>query len=120
MSGSATSYSRSGVSDWIAQRLSAIVLAVYFIVMVIVWLGHPSYASWHELMVATPMRIFSLLALLALAVHAWVGMWTVLTDYVTVRQMGPLANVMRGALEVVFALALFVAVVWGIQILWGW
>jgi hypothetical protein len=31
---SATSFSRSGVSDWIAQRVSAVILAVYFVVIV--------------------------------------------------------------------------------------
>ncbi len=119
MSGSATSYSRSGLADWIVQRLSAVILAAYFLVMVAIWLGHPDYANWHGVMMATPMRIFSLLALFALAAHAWIGMWTVLTDYVTARHMGPLADVMRWFLEVLFALALFVEVVWGIQILWG-
>ena len=31
---SATSFSRSGTSDWIAQRVSAVILAVYFVVIV--------------------------------------------------------------------------------------
>jgi succinate dehydrogenase / fumarate reductase membrane anchor subunit len=31
---SATSFSRSGVSDWILQRVSAVILAVYFVVIV--------------------------------------------------------------------------------------
>jgi succinate dehydrogenase / fumarate reductase membrane anchor subunit len=31
---SATSFSRSGVSDWILQRVSAVILAVYFVVII--------------------------------------------------------------------------------------
>ena len=30
---SATSFSRSGMSDWIVQRVSAVILAVYFVVV---------------------------------------------------------------------------------------
>ena len=121
MRSSATSFSRSGLSDWILQRVSAVVLALYFVFLV-GWLlthGGATYAQWHELMTATPMRIFSLLALLSLAAHCWIGLWTVVTDYVTTRQMGPLANFMRLIAEIGFGIMIFVYVVWGIQILWG-
>jgi succinate dehydrogenase / fumarate reductase membrane anchor subunit len=43
-------------------------------------------------MTCTVMRIFSYWLLLSLAAHAWIGMWTVFTDYLTVRQMGASAN----------------------------
>ncbi|NNM50911.1 MAG: succinate dehydrogenase, hydrophobic membrane anchor protein [Pseudomonadales bacterium] len=119
MRNSATSFSRSGLSDWIVQRVSAVILAVYFVVMVVIWAGHPSYACWHGLMMAPAMKILSLLSLLALASHAWVGLWTVLTDYVTTRHMGPRAVGVRLVLELAFALVIFVYLVWGIQILWG-
>jgi hypothetical protein len=32
---------------------------------------------------------------LSLAAHAWIGMWGVLTDYLTERLMGPKGNVLR-------------------------
>ncbi len=119
MRNSATSFSRSGLSDWIVQRVSAVILGVYTVLMVVVWLGHPTFACWHAFMSSTSMRIATLLALLALAGHAWIGIWTVLTDYVTVRHMGPKAVPVRLSLEVLTVLALFVYLVWGIQIMWG-
>ncbi len=121
MRSSATSFSRSGLSDWILQRVSAVILALYFVVIV-GWLlttADVTYAAWHGMMTSTGMRIFSLLALLSLAAHSWVGLWTVVTDYVTTRQMGPLANFMRLIAEIGFGILIFVFVVWGIQILWG-
>lgn len=121
MRSSATSFSRSGLSDWILQRVSAVILALYFVVIV-GWLlttTDVTYAAWHGMMTSTGMRIFSLLALLSLAAHSWVGLWTVVTDYVTTRQMGPLANFMRLIAEIGFGILIFVFVVWGIQILWG-
>ena len=127
MKKNATSLSRSGLSDWLIQRVSAYILGVYFVFILAYLLCHGSlvgqgnldYAAWHGLMTHPAMRIFSLLALLSLAAHAWIGMWMVFTDYVTERQMGPKANALRLALQVGMILVNLVYVVWGIQILWG-
>ncbi|MDI1300450.1 MAG: succinate dehydrogenase, hydrophobic membrane anchor protein [bacterium] len=121
MRNSATSFSRSGVSDWLVQRVSAYILAAYFFVIVgfLICQHDAGYAQWYAFMTSTAMRIFTLLALLALAGHAWVGMWTVLTDYITERQLGPKATFLRLLLQVGMAIFIFVYVVWGIQILWG-
>lgn len=121
MRNSATSFSRSGLSDWLVQRVSAYILAAYFFVIVgfLICQHDAGYTGWYAFMTCTAMRIFSLLALLALAGHAWIGMWTVLTDYITERQMGPKANVLRLLFQVGMAIFIFVYVVWGIQILWG-
>lgn len=118
---SATSFSRSGVSDWILQRVSAVILAVYFVVIVgwLIFAGEVTYTAWHDFMTTTFMRIFSLLAIVALAAHAWIGMWTVFTDYLTVRQMGAKASFIRLFAQIGMALVIFVYVVWGIMILWG-
>ena len=65
------------------------------------------------------MRIFSLLALLSLAMHAWVGLWAVFTDYLTERLLGRLGNVLRFIAQAVTGIIMFTYVVWGIQIVWG-
>lgn len=80
-----TNFSRSGLYDWMAQRVSAVVLAAYVIFLLGYLIAHPniSYADWHGLFSQGWMRIFSLLTLVALSVHAWVGMWTISTDYLT-------------------------------------
>ncbi len=119
---SATSFSRSGLSDWIVQRVSAVILAVYFVVVLgfIVCQGSAmTYELWSGFMLSTAMRIFTLLSILALAAHAWIGIWTVLTDYITTTQMGNKAVFLRLLLQVAMALVIFVFVVWGVQILWG-
>jgi succinate dehydrogenase / fumarate reductase membrane anchor subunit len=121
MRNNATSYSRSGLSDWLVQRASAYILAAYFFVILsfLICQHGTNYSDWHGFMTWVPMRIFSLLAVLALAGHAWVGIWTVLTDYITERQMGAKATILRLVLQLGMALSIFVYVVWGIQILWG-
>jgi succinate dehydrogenase / fumarate reductase membrane anchor subunit len=114
-----TSFSRNGLSDWLVQRVSAFVLLAYFGFLAWVLLSGVDYASWSALYQATWMRIFSLLALLSLAGHAWVGMWSVLTDYLTERTIGPVGNVLRIGAQLLCILLLFILVVWGIQILWA-
>ena len=72
-----TSMGRSGLYDWLFQRVSGVVLLAYAICVVFVVMGEPSYEEWSALYSQTWMRIFSLLALLSLAMHAWVGLWAV-------------------------------------------
>ena len=115
-----TSMGRSGLSDWLMQRVTAVILLAYFVYIGSVLLGGVDYASWKELHSHTCMRVFSLLAILSLAVHAWIGLWVVFSDYLTERLMGTTGNVLRFLAQVVCALTLFTYVVWGIQILWGY
>ena len=109
-----TSFGRSGLSDWLIQRVSAVILALYTLFIVLYLLFNPGldYATWSGLFAQTWMRIFSLLALLSIAAHAWVGLWTVTTDYLK-------STGVRVGAQIVIILAIFVFLVWGIQVLWG-
>lgn len=116
---SSASMGRSGLYDWMVQRGTAIVLTVYSLYLGYVLASGVDYASWSELHSQTWMRIFSLLALLSLAVHAWIGLWCVFTDYLTERLMGQTGNVLRFVVQCICGITTFTYVVWGIQILWG-
>jgi succinate dehydrogenase / fumarate reductase membrane anchor subunit len=110
-----TNFSRSGLYDWMAQRVSAVVLAVYTLFLLGYVVANPNmdYAQWGG------MRVFSLLALVALCAHAWVGMWTVTTDYLTRMTFGKWAGAVRFLVQALCGVLMFVLFVWGIQILWG-
>ena len=111
---SVTSWSRHGLRDFILQRISAIVLAAYIIFLVLYFAMHTGlqYNDWQALYACTWMRIFSVLALFSLIVHAWIGVWTISTDYLK-------CTVLRGAFQALVALVLFVSLIWGIIILWS-
>jgi succinate dehydrogenase / fumarate reductase, membrane anchor subunit len=117
----ATSFGRSGVSDWLIQRFSAIILAAYTFFIVGYLLTHPGldYLTWKGLFSHLWVKVFSLLALLSLVAHSWIGLWAVITDYITTRVMGPKALTVRILILAVFALVTLTYTVWGIQILWG-
>ncbi len=109
-----TNLGRSGLSDWMIQRVSAVILAFYALFIVLYLLFNPGldYAAWSGLFSQTWMRIFSLLAFVSLAAHAWIGLWTVTTDY-----LKPTA--IRVGVQILVILSIFVFLVWGIQVLWG-
>lgn len=116
-----TSFGRSGLYDWMIQRVSAIAMAAYtfFLVGFILCTPDLGYEQWKELYSQLWMRIFSLITLLSLAAHAWIGLWAVLTDYLTNRMMGSKATVMRVLAQVVLGVVTVTYTVWGIEILWG-
>ena len=118
---SATGFTGSGSRDWFIQRVSAVVLAVYTVV-VLGWIlcnGGFNFEQWYGFMMTTPMKILSLLAVLSLVAHAWIGMWQVFTDYVTTRQMGPSANGLRIVLTSAVIIAVLAYAIWAIQIFWA-
>lgn len=115
-----TSFGRSGLSDWLVQRVSAVVLAIYLVFIVGYLLAHPGldYAQWAELHRNFWVRLFNVLTIFSLAAHAWIGLWGVLTDYVTVRLLGPKATLLRVACQLGMIVVTLAYVIWAIDILW--
>lgn len=109
---SATGLTGSGSRDWILQRISAVVLAVYSVVMVGFFLFNDvNFESWQGFMLSLPMKLFSLVVILSLVFHAWVGMWTVLTDYVK-------SSGLRLVIQSLVIIAVLVYLFWGVMIFW--
>ena len=109
---SATGLTGSGSRDWILQRISAVVLAVYAVVVVGFFLfNQVDYNAWHGFMMSLPMKLFSLVAILSLVFHAWVGMWTVFTDYVK-------SSGLRIVLQAAVIIAVLVYLFRGVMIFW--
>jgi len=118
---SITSFGRSGLYDWMIQRVTAVVLAAYtfFLVGFIVCTPEVGYEQWTALFGQMWVRVFSLIALVSTAAHAWIGLWSVVTDYLTTRTMGAKATLLRVLAQMVLGVVTVTYVVWGIEILWG-
>ena len=114
-----TSFSRNGLSDWLIQRVSALILLGYFLFIGFQIATGIDYTSWRALNDSTVMKIFTLLAVGAYVSHAWIGLWTVFTDYLTEYMLGSIGNVLRPLLQIAVVLALVVYAIWVIQIIWG-
>jgi len=103
-----------GLRDWLAQRVTAAIMAVYTVVVLWVILAGPplTYTAWRELFARGWLRVATLLFAASLAWHAWVGVRDILMDYVK-------PDGLRLALQVLVLLAIAAYLGWTIQILWG-
>ena len=115
------SLSQNGVLDWLIQRVTAVILAVYTVVVLgfVLMAGEVDYATWHAFVNTTWMQVFTLLTVLATCAHAWIGMWTIGSDYLRGHLIGDGANSLRFFYQVACLLITIVYLVWGIKILWG-
>ena len=102
-----------GLGNFIAQRVTAVVMALYTIIMLVVIAGgRPlTYGVWKDLFTQGWMRVATLLFAVSLAWHAWLGIKEILIDYAR-------PDSLRFALHVVFALIIACYLGWAIQILW--
>lgn len=110
----AATFGRSGVHDFLLLRATAIILASYTIFMAVFFLttSEITYEVWTGLFSHLAMKVYTLLTLLAILIHAWIGIWQVLTDYVK-------ATALRGVLQFVFSVTLISYFVAGFLIVWG-
>ena len=116
---SVTSFSRTGLSDWLIQRVTSLVLLAYFLLIAYQLTGSVDYTSWRALFDQTWMKVFTLMAALSLVAHAWIGLWSVFTDYLTERMLGPVGNNIRLVCQLGASLSLVGYVIWIIVIVWS-
>ena len=102
-----------GIRGWLIQRISAVVMAVYVFALVIALMasGPLSHASWSALFSGGAMRVGTLLFVISVLLHAWIGIRDVLMDYI--KNTG-----IRLTLQVLTVLWLVGCAGWALQILW--
>ena len=103
-----------GVKDWLAQRITAIVMAVYTVILLVAFLTGQNftYEGWAGLFAQQWFKLFSLVTFLALYYHAWVGIRDIWMDYVK--------NAGLRLLLVLFTIFwLLACAAWTVQILWS-
>jgi succinate dehydrogenase / fumarate reductase membrane anchor subunit len=103
-----------GLRDWLIQRVTAVVMVVYTLTLVAYWLFQPAlnYDAWTMFFSSNLVRTLSLLFLLSLFYHAWIGVRDIVMDYVK-------PAFIRLTIYVGVIFALLFCVIWSVQILWG-
>jgi len=103
-----------GLRDWLIQRITAVVMVLYTLGIAGYLLLQPvlDYNAWTLLFSSNVVRTFSLLFLLSVFYHAWIGVRDIVMDYVK-----PAA--IRLFIHVMVILTLLLYVIWSVQILWG-
>lgn len=103
-----------GLRDWLIQRVTAAVMALFSVSLAayLMLYPHPGYEAWSALFSNGPVRIFALLFLLCLYYHAWIGVRDIAMDYIKPVWL-------RLLLHVLVILTLIAYAIWSVQILWG-
>jgi succinate dehydrogenase / fumarate reductase membrane anchor subunit len=109
-----TSLTGKGLRDWLIQRFTAIVLGIYAISMIAFWFSHTpmDYSSWHHFYACTWIKVLNLVVLLSLVLHAWIGLWTITTDYIKCTRL-------RLTIQALICLILLGLFFWGILVFCG-
>ena len=102
-----------GTRDWLMQRVTAIVIALYSLLLAALIVAAPAgYAGWSGIFSNQFMKLATFVALICLFLHAWVGVRDILMDYI--KPTG-----VRLTLLAATIVALVAYVGWSIHILWG-
>lgn len=103
-----------GMRLWLSQRLTAILMAIYIIlfVLMLVVMKPSGYAAWHALFSPTWFRLATWLFFLSLFIHAWLGVADVLKDYI-------FNKTLRAYLQMTVDVLLVAYLFWLTFILWN-
>ena len=102
---------KSGLRDWLVQRVTAVIILVYTLTLALMLFYGTPLAHWRSLFSTTWMQVVTLIVLLSVCWHAWIGLWTVLTDYVHHR-------LTRHLLELIIIAAMLFYVAWLVKMFW--
>ena len=102
-----------GFRDWLAQRVTAVVMALYTVILAfcVLTMADASYESWRAVFSGGFMKFATFLFFMSLFFHAWIGVRDIFMDYI--KPTG-----VRLVLHSIVALALIGYAGLAAQILW--
>lgn len=72
----------SGLRTWLSQRLSAVYIAMFVLIFVGAWAGETiTYEVWRSWVARPMVNISLILFILAVILHAWIGIRDIIMDY---------------------------------------
>ena len=103
-----------GTRDWLAQRVTAVVMVLYTAILLITFLSGQNftYEGWAGVFAQQWFKLITAVTLFGLFYHAWVGMRDIWMDYV--KAVG-----LRLTLQMATLLWLIACAVWSVQIIWS-
>jgi len=102
-----------GLKEWIIQRITAIVMVVFTVVLLVDYCitGSATYEGWAGLFSNKFMKLLTLVTFISLSYHAWIGIRDIWMDYIK-----PVS--IRLTLQVLSVLYLVACAAYAVQILW--
>jgi succinate dehydrogenase / fumarate reductase, membrane anchor subunit len=102
-----------GLRDWLSQRVTATLMALFTIVLLaqVLFGGTLGYERWSAIFSSQWMKVLTFTVIVAFGWHAWVGVRDILMDYV--KAVG-----LRLVLHVATLVWLVGCAGWAVQVLW--
>ena len=103
-----------GMRLWLSQRLTALMMAFYIMLLVIMLLimRPTGFAAWHDFVSPIWFRLLTLIFFMCLLMHAWLGVADVLQDYI-------FNKTLRAYMQIAVDIALVGYLFWLMFILWN-
>ena len=103
-----------GLRDWLAQRVTAVLMALFTVVLLVQVLlpGELGYDKWAGIFSAQWMKFLTFTVIVALAYHAWVGVRDIWMDYI--KPVG-----LRLALHAFTIVWLVSCFIYSVKVVWG-
>ncbi len=102
-----------GLRDWLAQRATSVVMALFTVALVVQVLlpGPLDYYRWSAIFSRQWMKVLTFVVIVSLLYHAWVGMRDIWMDYI--KPVG-----LRLTLDIATLAWLVGCAGWAVQVLW--
>ena len=102
-----------GMRDWLSQRVTACLMAIFTLLLISQLLlpGEMGYDKWAGIFAGQWMKVLTFVVIVALALHAWVGVRDIVMDYV--KPTG-----VKLVLHVFTLVWLLGCAGWAVQVLW--
>ena len=102
-----------GLRDWLAQRITSLLMALFTIAVVVQVLfgGRLDYYRWSAIFAPQWMKVLAFVTIVSLLYHVWVGMRDIWMDYI--KPAG-----LRLVLEVLTVIVLVGYAAWLVEVLW--
>ena len=102
-----------GLRDWLAQRITSLLMALFTVVVVVQVLfgGKLDYYRWSAIFAPQWMKVLTFVVIVSMLWHVWVGVRDIWMDYV--QSVG-----VRLGLQVLTIAWLVGCAGWAVQVLW--
>ncbi|UAJ66151.1 succinate dehydrogenase, hydrophobic membrane anchor protein [Candidatus Schneideria nysicola] len=102
-----------GSYEWLLMRVTALIICAYLLYLLIfLSKGGITYEDWYSFFSLSITKIFTSFSIFAIVLHAWIGMWQVITDYIQ-------SVLLQVIIQILWFIVLIMLLFWVIFLMWN-